>query len=90
MVTIVEYSTDKHSVNAYPAKIVSPPFPSQCCRFSSEQLGGIQEEKGWPFVYQHCTVCGYTVRRFAPPSELLETIRTWRNSIRVGKKGGEE
>ncbi len=88
MATIVEYSTDRHSINAYPAKIVSPPLPSQCCRFFSEQLGGAQEENAWPFVYRQCVVCGYAVRRFAPRDELLETIRTWRNSIRVGK-GGE-
>ena len=87
MATIVEYSTDK-PINTYPAKIVSPPFPSQCCRSSSEQLGEIQEENGWPFMYQHCAVCGYTVRRFAPRDELLETIRIWRNSVRVEK--GEE
>ena len=88
MATIVEYSTDKHSINTYPAKIVSPPFPSACCGSFSEQLGEIQEENGWPFVYQHCVVCGYTIRRFAPRDELLETIRSWRNSIRGDKGGG--
>ncbi len=87
MGTIVEYSTDKRSINAYPVRIISPPFPSQCCEFFSEQLGEIQEENGWPFVYQHCVLCGYTIRRFAPRDELLETVRSWRNPTRGEKKG---
>lgn len=85
MATIVEYRTDMRSINAYPVRIISPPFPSQCCEFFSEQLGEIQEENGWPFVYQHCILCGYTIRRFAPRDALLETIRIWRNSIPVEK-----
>lgn len=80
MGTIVEYSTDKRFINAYPAKIVSPPFPSRCCRTSSEQVGEVQEENGWPFVYHRCGVCGYTVRRFPPREEFLETIRVWRTA----------
>ncbi len=81
--SIVEYSTEKTSMNAYPVKIISPPLPSQCCPSSSDQVGGIQEEKGWPFVYTRCMVCGFTMRRFAPREELLETRRIWRNSAQM-------
>jgi len=38
--TIVEYSSQRKAINAYPAKIVSPPVPSACCEFSSDQVGG--------------------------------------------------
>jgi len=76
--TIVEYSSQRKAINAYPAKIVSPPVPSACCEFSSDQVGGVQEESGWRFVYHRCGVCGYTVRRFAPREEFFETVRSWR------------
>lgn len=80
METIVEYSSKKKAINAYPARIVSPPVPSRCCSSSTKQVGGLQDEHAWPFVYHRCTVCGFTVRHFAPREELLETRRTWRNS----------
>lgn len=70
MTTIVEYRPDKRPVNAYPAKIVSPPFPSQCCGSSSDQVGGVHEQHGWPFMYHRCAVCGFTVRRFGPRGAL--------------------
>ncbi len=76
--TIVEYSNHKHAINAYPARIVSPPVPSDCCSSFTVQVGEIQEQHGWPFVYIRCGACGYTVRRFAPHEELLETRRIWR------------
>lgn len=78
MATIVEYSSRKQAVNAYPAKIVSPPAPRECCSTSTAQVGEIQEQHGWPFVYLRCGVCGYTVRHFAPREGLLETRRSWR------------
>lgn len=84
--TIVEYSTHKQAVNAYPAKIVSPPSPSRCCPSSMGQVGKVQEENGWPYVYHRCAVCGFTVRRLAPRDELLETIRTWRKMGRKASK----
>ncbi len=79
MATIVEYSKQKQVINAYPARIVSPLAASDCCAASAVQLGGIQEQHGWPFVYLRCGVCGYTVRRFAPHEELLEARRIWRD-----------
>lgn len=35
MATIVEYSTHKRAINAYPTKIVSPSSPSRCCPSST-------------------------------------------------------
>ncbi len=78
MATIVEYSNQRQAVNAYPAKIVYPPAPSECCSASTVQVGEIQDQHGWPFVYFRCAMCGYTVRRLAPREELLETRRIWR------------
>jgi hypothetical protein len=86
VVTIVEYSTQKQAVNAYPGKIVSPPSPSRCCALSTGQIGKIQQENGWPFVYQRCAVCGFTVRRLATHEDLLETIRTWRKMGRTASQ----
>ena len=77
--TIVEYSRQKKAINAYPTKIVSPPVPSQCCGSHIVRVGEVQDERGWPFVYRRCAVCGFTVRHLAPREELFETIRTWRN-----------
>jgi len=78
MRTIVEYSTHKRALNAYPRRIVSPPFPSRCCSSLRTQVGEVQEERGWPFVYHRCAVCGFTVRRFASRTEVLEEIRSWK------------
>lgn len=94
MATIVEYSSQRKAINAYPAKIVSPPVPRACCEFSSGQVGEVQEESGWRFVYHRCGVCGYTVRRFAPREEFFETLRSWRRggsrSSRLMRRRGEE
>lgn len=83
MTTIVEYSSNRKVINAYPAKIVSPPFPSPCCTSSKAVVGDVHAEQGWPFVYQRCAVCGYTVRHFAPAEEVLEAIRIWRKTGQV-------
>lgn len=80
MATIVEYSTHKRAINAYPRKIISPPFPSRCCPSSTEPVGKVQEEQGWPFVYYRCKVCGFTVRHFASREEVLEEIRSQRKA----------
>lgn len=82
--TIVEYSAEKLARNRYPQKIVSPPFPSPCCFTRMKQVGKEQEENGHPFVYQRCSTCGYTVRRFQaqdPDSPILRLDlrrRRWR------------
>lgn len=82
MATIVEYSNHRKAINAYPAKIISPPVPSGCCSSSTVQVGEVQDEDGWPFMYHRCTACGFTVRRFAPRDAVLETRRIWRNTGR--------
>ena len=79
MVAIVEYSARKRAINAYPRRIISPPVPSRCCSSLAIQVGDVQDERGWPFVYQRCAACGFTVRRFAPQDEVLEARRIWRN-----------
>ncbi len=78
MRTIVEYSTHKRALNAYPRRIVSSPFPGRCCPSATAQVGEVQEELGRPFVYHRCRICGFTVRRFASRAEVLEEIRSWR------------
>ena len=83
MATIVEYSRQKKAINAYPARIISPPAPGDCCSSLAIQVGEVQDEQGWPFVYRRCAVCGFTVRHLAPREELLETVRSWRNSGRA-------
>lgn len=79
MATIVEYSTQKKALNGYPTRIISPPVPGDCCSSLAIQVGEVQDERGWPFVYQRCAACGFAVRRFAPPEEVLEARRIWRN-----------
>lgn len=79
MATIVEYSSHRKAINAYPAKIISPPVAGNCCSSSTVQVGEVQDENGWPFMYHRCAVCGFTVRRFAPRDAVLETRRIWRN-----------
>jgi hypothetical protein len=44
------------------------------------QVGEVQEEQGWPFVYRRCAICGFTVRRFASRTEVLEEIRSWKKA----------
>jgi len=36
-----------------------------------EQVGKVEEEKGWPFFYKRCRVCGYTIRHFLSRSPEL-------------------
>ena len=80
MATIVEYTSQKRTLNAYPRRIISSPFPSRCCPSATAQVGEVQEEQGWPFVYRRCAVCGFTVRRFASRTELLEEMRDWKKA----------
>lgn len=62
--SIVEYSGRGGTLNAYPDRIISPPNPSECCALSMEQVGDVQEDGSWLFVYKRCRSCGYTVRHF--------------------------
>lgn len=63
MKAIVEYTSERDPANRYPEKIVSPPCPSACCAEAMEQVGDVQWDGVWPFVYRRCVTCGYTVRR---------------------------
>ncbi len=62
--TIVEYHERRGTLNAYPDRIISPPHPSECCSLRMEQVGDVEEDGSWLFVYKRCRTCGYTVRRF--------------------------
>lgn len=64
MASIVEYDERKAARNSYPKQIVSPPQPSQCCSSNMEQIGEVEEDGNWLYVYKRCGVCGYTVRHF--------------------------
>jgi hypothetical protein len=64
MSSIVEYAVGKVAVNAYPERIVSPPKPSGCCVAGMEQIGEVEEDGNWLYVYKRCRTCGYTVRHF--------------------------
>lgn len=64
MASIVEYDERKSAINAYPERIVSPPQPNDCCPSGMEQVGDVEEDGNWLYVYKRCRVCGYTVRHF--------------------------
>lgn len=70
MATIVEYTTEKRARNAYPKRIVSPPSPSSCCATQMEQVGEVEREDSWSYVYKRCKTCGFTVRHFLPVPRL--------------------
>lgn len=71
MASIVEYTSHKRPLNAYPERIISPPSPSLCCQTQMERVGTQEEENGWPFFYKRCRDCGYTVRHFLPMNPEL-------------------
>lgn len=67
MATIVEYCDTKRPVNIYPRRIISPGHPKPCCVARMVQVGGLQQdERGRPFSYRRCEVCGFTLRHFLP------------------------
>ena len=76
MASIVEYSERKAAVNAYPERIISPPNPSECCFSGMEQIGKLEADGNWLYVYKRCRVCGYTVRHFLMMSpEAIQKMR---------------
>lgn len=66
MPTIVEYTSTKRPLNAYPARIISPPAPRACCQRGMVPISEVHVEEEWRFVYQRCPTCGFTVRHFMP------------------------
>ncbi len=79
MATIVEYDSRKEPLNAYPKRIISPFRPGNCCSDHMVQVGNVHEdERGSPFCYRRCQVCGFTLRHFLPvvPPEQPPRIRS--------------
>jgi len=76
MANIVEYDERRATLNAYPDRIISPPHPSECCFSGMEQVGDVEEDGSWLFIYKRCRTCGYTVRHFLMMSpKAMGTIR---------------
>ncbi len=78
MSTIVEYTSSKAPRNAYPFRIVSPPQPSGCCFFEMEEVGEIEQDDRWEYVYKRCRSCGFTLRvvvRVLPDAGRIESLR---------------
>ncbi|MFQ5881476.1 MAG: hypothetical protein ACE5I9_03230 [Candidatus Methylomirabilales bacterium] len=91
MATIVEYSPKKKPINVYPRRIISPPRPRSCCSARMVQVGGIQEgERGRPFYYRRCQVCGFTLRHFLPvmPPDPLPLIQRRERPSREVEQAG--
>lgn len=79
MAGIVEYDEQKQAINAYPERIISPPQPGDCCAAGMEQVGNVEEDGSWLYVYKRCRVCGYTVRHFLMMSP--KALRKMRGEI---------
>ncbi|MBI2902903.1 MAG: hypothetical protein HYY12_04880 [Candidatus Methylomirabilis oxyfera] len=82
MASIVEYNERKAAENAYPERIISPPQPNDCCFSGMKQLGDVEEDGNWLYVYKRCRVCGYTVRNFLMMSP--KALRKMRGGILRG------
>ena len=79
MTTIVEYDEGRGTLNAYPDRIISPPHPSECCSSGMEQIGEVEEDGSWLFIYERCRTCGYAVRHFLMMSP--KAIRSMRDDL---------
>lgn len=77
--TIVEYDERRATLNAYPERIISPSHPSECCASGMEQVGDVEEDGSWLFIYKRCQTCGYTVRHFLMLSPTA--MRTMRANL---------
>ncbi len=77
--SIVEYDERRGTLNAYPDRIISPTHPSECCSFGMEQVGDVEEDGNWLFIYKRCRTCGYTVRHFLMLSP--KAMRTMRDDL---------
>jgi hypothetical protein len=88
MPNIVEYDERRATLNAYPDRIISPPHPSECCFSGMEQVGDVEEDGSWLFIYKRCRTCGYTVRHFLMMSpKAMGTIRADLHRIMQVKHG---
>jgi len=74
---IVDYSAKRPARDRYPKKIISPPFPRECCLTQMQRIGGRQVEENsrrWYFFYKRCTRCGFTVREFMSSVEMYRLL----------------
>jgi hypothetical protein len=62
MPTIVEYTDKKQPENLYPTRIISPPHSGPCCFSDMEEIGELQQEGHWEYLYKRCRTCGFAVR----------------------------
>jgi len=79
MSAIVEYTNAKPPENHYPWRIVSPSRSGPCCFAEMEEIGEVQREERWEYVYKRCRRCGFTVQmilREVPDDALLSRLRT--------------
>jgi hypothetical protein len=79
MPSIVEYNERKSALNAYPERIISPVRPSECCSSGMAQVGPVEEDGNWLFIYKRCDTCGFTVRHILMMSP--KAVRTMREDI---------
>ena len=77
--SIVDYDEGGGTLNAYPDRIISPTHPSECCYSGMEQVGDVEEDGSWLFIYKRCRTCGYTVRHFLMLSP--KAMRTMREDL---------
>ncbi len=78
MPTIVEYTDKKQPENRYPNQIVSPSHSSPCCFGDMEEIGDLQREARWEYVYKRCRKCGFAVRlvvRELPDEARIASLR---------------
>ncbi len=67
MATIVEYSNAKTPENHYPWHIISPSSSGPCCFSEMEEIGDVNREERWEWVYKRCRMCGFTVQVILRP-----------------------
>ena len=83
---IIHYSADEKPKNDYPKKIVSPPYPSECCTQDNRlTVGNIREVEGFKFCYKICDECGHAVKYFFPATEstsqAVKEYRSWKRYL---------
>jgi hypothetical protein len=78
MATIVKYTDQQSTRNAYPVRIISPTHAAPCCFTDMDPVGRPEADGEWVVQYWRCRHCGFTVRRVRyaiPDPALLASIR---------------
>jgi hypothetical protein len=71
---IIEYSASTAPKNDYPRRIISPPYPADCCTDKNRvSVGSVREVEGFKFCYKVCQECGHAVKYFFPAIESTST-----------------